>query len=1797
MSHYNTLGVARVALAATNTNSSRVVPIALVSTDLDVVGPCNNIVLDASLSTNGAGSPLIYNWTYVAGPGVGETLSSQQGNARITIPSTNVSVGIHTFGLQVLNWVGYLSDLVTVNVSKVKSLGPSLIIPSTSSRIQMDPTLNYVLRTQLQPPCGAGQYVSSRINWIQVFESDSGVQDAMRKGVVSPGEVSSEKVQLPFTNSTQLSFWNYTLTPGSTYAFRADFSSSNQNGSISGSSQYVVILDALIPPVKANIYGGSTRVVSTSASVTLNASGSTDMAFPTSVLSYHWNVTGITLSSSAASQATLDLSTLSLTAGQTYQATVTVSGTSVGGNSRKGSATVTIVFINDPAAPSIFIESKKGQIRPNVFSSLASSSNYIVVNDGDALALEANVLDSDTLQDSITWTCTSLASFDLANLNTAGDLTAGPTGRLLAFKAGLLQGGLTYSFRASVSGSYSSVSVLVNRPPRLGSCAMSPAVGRSLETEFELSCLGWSDSEVPLEFKFQERARNTTSELDHARWIDLCKYRTKSTYHTLLFATPGEQSSMVVVRGLVRDSLGAASISDHMGAKVNASLTRDPDSDEVLHDRTDKYNQGDTQRFSVLQRAIAASSSSSAQISSAIDWITQLVKLHISRGSFDIEDISHLPLELLQDVTSDKHYYSTSSKARVQQDLVQSSPFQGPLLDSRARSSALNALQSALASPFREPGQTEFSMGFLERCAHVLGNLIATLDAQTSNPPPGSVVTSAAKSESNKMVSVAKTIALLILNTLTSRENYATLTTPHLRFTVQVVPPSYTKGLSLGSAGSLSSQFSPTTNNEDDSVGVVVMETPHRLFPFMPHDDSWQSGTAAIWTWQLGSQLPATEVSYLASSSPTSVLYSLRIPHTSRDSALWNSTNGQAYLWDESIGAWVNGLQSTINDTAGPTESAFQVKLTSSGLFGVFGTNSRLSQGDRTLAESQIVTKKCDFAYVFVALTVAFLVALWGMSYLSRKSNGLEDFEDFWRDLNKTRMLRLAAPRSRFAWNLVADWGHRRRHPLWSIFYHPKGDFLTHTKRVLVLSGTVSTAGLVCALVLNAIDNESNGDQNVSIVAAIVAALICLVVSFPLPMIFRYLFNRDVPSFFVLKPVPMQMIAGGYDWQKKFGIVFGTMCSEVAGYCREETYPTKKHEESQRNSIDNTSVLASVTGSLNTQNNKGINVGSHLSRTSTLKANPLEVTRDCKVDIKPVHIGNMLPCDGDVISDIDVKASEWNLDRHVDLIEETDNLKSRCCGLGADPHEINNEEWTKQDFLGAAVIIVIVCTCLGVVVSYPPLSGRLCIVWIAACLIWFVLDVICHWLEIAVVEMALLKSFKASPSDNVKKEWHAVKTNKVVPLPPSSSFHDEKQGYTETSMQSEHRNGLTIVDSMRDNRNGSARKLNVTMSTNANMEVGVTLVGLQVSYLDDSTRADGFKAQGVQPGCILTHINAIRVANQREANYHLYQAHRSERKVTLAFEPGGKGSKFKEGKTDTFMIQDKVTTAKVVAIVEAMEEKMGVEEIYISPEKTGAGKIKINPGNENPKQQLPDDEDGKSSSEDSETSSSSSTDGDFSEIIMNPETMSKIVDIDRNLTSLTRVSKVDATIELAPEVVVEALITKPSTNTEKTQSVSEEKSSVDGNDVNILEQKSGTTSGQRSSRRRPRTRSGKNTVHVTYQAGEEFDFDVDGVDDLYVDSLEKKGKANALGVVRGMRLTHVNGLEVGAGLPADTIITGCRKAGKAVTLTFHLCDGDIWNDTSTSGGESIELIDMTETARERFNQELEEQSDSTSSQS
>eukprot|EP00954_Amorphochlora_amoebiformis_P004237 331071-Amorphochlora_amoeboformis.AAC.1 len=191
--------------------------------------------------------------------------------------------------------------------------------------------------------------------------------------------------------------------------------------------------------------------------------------------------------------------------------------------------------------------------------------------------------------------------------------------------------------------------------------------------------------------------------------------------------------------------------------------------------------------------------------------------------------------------------------------------------------------------------------------------------------------------------------------------------------------------------------------------------------------------------------------------------------------------------------------------------------------------------------------------------------------------------------------------------------------------------------------------------------------------------------------------------------------------------------------------------------------------------------------------------------------------------------------------------------------------------------------------------------------------------------MALLKSFKASPSDNVKKEWQGVKTNVAVPPPLSSSFHDEKQGNTETSMQSEHGNGLTILDSMHDSRNGRARKMNVTMSTNANMEVGVTLVGLQVSYLD-STRADGFKAQGVQPGYILTHINGTRVANQREANYHLYQTHRSERKVTLAFEPGGKKSKFKQGKTDTLRIQDKVTTAKVVAIVEDVEEKTGVDE-------------------------------------------------------------------------------------------------------------------------------------------------------------------------------------------------------------------------------------------------------------------------------
>eukprot|EP00762_Andalucia_godoyi_P003550 ANDGO_04233.mRNA.1 Sperm receptor for egg jelly len=93
-------------------------------------------------------------------------------------------------------------------------------------------------------------------------------------------------------------------------------------------------------------------------------------------------------------------------------------------------------------------------------------------------------------------------SFDLTNssLILSSDKSAN-----LVIAPGILVSGQTYSFEVVVTDQWGANSsafrnVIVNTPPAGGSCSVIPDSGFELETEFTLSCSGWSDEDAPIQY-------------------------------------------------------------------------------------------------------------------------------------------------------------------------------------------------------------------------------------------------------------------------------------------------------------------------------------------------------------------------------------------------------------------------------------------------------------------------------------------------------------------------------------------------------------------------------------------------------------------------------------------------------------------------------------------------------------------------------------------------------------------------------------------------------------------------------------------------------------------------------------------------------------------------------------------------------------------------------------------------------------------------------------------------------------------------------------------------------------------------------------------------------------------------------------------------------------------------------------------------------------------------------------------------------------------------------------------------
>jgi hypothetical protein len=258
--------------------------------------------------------------------------------------------------------------------------------------------------------------------------------------------------------------------------------------------------------VVANIAGGASRSASSSEILTLDASISYDIDYPTtqSILSYKWQCVEVSPSfgtlcpdfgvSSTTSIMNIPALQFEESVTKKYSFTVFVTSGSTTASSKS------LITVLSEAIPKIIIGSSAVKYNPDTKIILTSAVTTI----GDVWASWS----SSNIDDS------TLDSFALTSL-TKASTTAGTFEYQLAISTNTLTPGLTYSFQLGatydsalgVSNTYDSfasksiVDVIINEAPKYGSIIVSPTIGEALTTEYVFSTISWTDDgDYPLNY-------------------------------------------------------------------------------------------------------------------------------------------------------------------------------------------------------------------------------------------------------------------------------------------------------------------------------------------------------------------------------------------------------------------------------------------------------------------------------------------------------------------------------------------------------------------------------------------------------------------------------------------------------------------------------------------------------------------------------------------------------------------------------------------------------------------------------------------------------------------------------------------------------------------------------------------------------------------------------------------------------------------------------------------------------------------------------------------------------------------------------------------------------------------------------------------------------------------------------------------------------------------------------------------------------------------------------------------------
>ena len=269
-----------------------------------------------------------------------------------------------------------------------------------------------------------------------------------------------------------------------------------------------------VSEVEAQLAGGSERTVSSTLPITLDASLSTDVDFPSSELTYSWECTQIApnfgsdctmyqdVFDAAPSSAVLTLPALNESSVPFIPDSIySVTATATSADGSRSDTVTSELQIVDFGAPVLVIG--------------AVETKY---NVDDRVVLECAVssssLDSDAI--TVTW---SAPTFDLdavAATPTALNLSAtAESVYQLAIAPNTLIAGRTYTllisaqfasgaFASAAFASFSSVTITMNTPPIGGELTVTPSTGYEMNTTFRFATGSWSDDseDYPLLYSF-----------------------------------------------------------------------------------------------------------------------------------------------------------------------------------------------------------------------------------------------------------------------------------------------------------------------------------------------------------------------------------------------------------------------------------------------------------------------------------------------------------------------------------------------------------------------------------------------------------------------------------------------------------------------------------------------------------------------------------------------------------------------------------------------------------------------------------------------------------------------------------------------------------------------------------------------------------------------------------------------------------------------------------------------------------------------------------------------------------------------------------------------------------------------------------------------------------------------------------------------------------------------------------------------------------------------------------------------